>query len=101
MNFEDLRTDPPGPDAIRPAAWFSWHDDVPRAPRAGDPGDADEPEESKTARAEPADSASNGSTPSIPPERVAALRRWIADGGHNAPDVAEQVARRILDRGDL
>jgi hypothetical protein len=95
MNFDDLRTDPPGP---RRVAWFSWHADVPRTPQAGDPGAADEPEGSGAA---PVEQASNGATSSIAPERVAALRRWIADGGHNAPDVAEQVARRILDRGDL
>jgi hypothetical protein len=34
-------------------------------------------------------------------DRLDALRRWIAAGGHNSPEVAESVARRILACGDL
>lgn len=37
----------------------------------------------------------------LSPERLEALRRWVENGGHNDPDVAETVARRIIDRGDL
>jgi hypothetical protein len=33
--------------------------------------------------------------------RIAAVRRWIHEGGHNSPAVAEAVARRIIERGDL
>jgi hypothetical protein len=40
-------------------------------------------------------------TRDVPTERLEALRRWIEAGGHNAPEVAESVARRILARGDL
>ena len=35
------------------------------------------------------------------PERLEAVRQWIASGGHNRPEVAEAVARRILARGEL
>ncbi len=40
-------------------------------------------------------------TPDMSPERLAAARRWIQLGRHNSSDVAEAVARRILERGDL
>jgi hypothetical protein len=36
-----------------------------------------------------------------PDMRFEELRRWIREGGHNEPDVAEAVARRILEAGDL
>jgi len=36
-----------------------------------------------------------------PDARFEEVRRWISAGGHNAPDVAEAVARRILETGDL
>lgn len=35
------------------------------------------------------------------PEHLEAVREWIAAGGHNRPEVAEAVARRILERGEL
>jgi len=35
------------------------------------------------------------------PAHLEAVRVWIAEGGHNRPEVAEAVARRILDRGEL
>lgn len=35
------------------------------------------------------------------PEHLKAVREWIAAGGHNRPEVAEAVARRILERGEL
>ena len=34
-------------------------------------------------------------------ERLAAFRARIRDGGYNDPDVADAVARRILEHGDL
>jgi len=35
------------------------------------------------------------------PEHLEAVREWIAAGGHNRPEVAEAVARRILERGEM
>ena len=35
------------------------------------------------------------------PDHLEAVRDWIAAGGHNRPEVAEAVARRILERGEL
>lgn len=45
-----------------------------------------------------------GQTPSpetLSAERLIELRRRIQDRFHDSPDVAEKVARRILERGDL
>ena len=38
---------------------------------------------------------------SIDPERVAELRNKVLTGAYNTLDVVDQVARRILQRGDL
>ena len=35
------------------------------------------------------------------PERVAELRKKVYEGAYNALDVVDQVARRILTRGDI
>ena len=35
------------------------------------------------------------------PERVAQLRQKVYEGAYNALDVVDQVARRILTRGDI
>ena len=37
----------------------------------------------------------------LDPERVAELRRKVYEGAYNALDVVDQVARRILTRGEL
>ena len=42
----------------------------------------------------------SGNTKQLP-EHLEAVRAWIAAGGHNRPEVAEAVARRILERGEL
>ncbi len=38
---------------------------------------------------------------SVDPERVAELRNKVLTGAYNTLDVVDQVARRILQRGDL
>lgn len=38
---------------------------------------------------------------SLNPERVAELRQKVLNGAYNTLDVVDQVARRILTRGDL
>ena len=97
MNLDDLRTEPPGPDLVRPAAWCSWQDDV--HPGAGSDGG----EGRDAPRGGPVSNgrhAGNGDE-RLPPERLNTLRRWIADGGHNSPEVAEEVARRIIEAGEV
>lgn len=94
MNLDDLRTEPPGPDLVRPAAWCSWQDD--RHPGAGD----EAPGEPRSGPPSNGRQSGNGDE-RLPPERLNALRRWIADGGHNSPDVAEEVARRIIEAGEV
>jgi hypothetical protein len=37
----------------------------------------------------------------LDPERLAELRRKVYEGAYNTLDVVDQVARRILQRGDL
>jgi negative regulator of flagellin synthesis FlgM len=37
----------------------------------------------------------------LDPERVAELRRKVYEGAYNSLDVVDQVARRILTRGEL
>lgn len=37
----------------------------------------------------------------VDPERVAELRRKVYEGAYNSLDLVDQVARRILVRGDL
>lgn len=94
MNLDDLRTEPPGPDLVRPAAWCSWQDD--RRSGAGDEGDVEPRSESVSN-----DRHAGSGDDRLPPERLNALRRWIADGGHNSPEVAEEVARRIIEAGEV
>ncbi len=38
---------------------------------------------------------------SLSPERVAELRKRVLEGAYNSTAVVDQVARRILDRGDV
>lgn len=45
--------------------------------------------------------AEAGQRAQVDPERVAELRRKVYEGAYNALDVVDQVARRILTRGDL
>lgn len=52
-------------------------------------------------RSDDGDIASNTVESKELPERLQAVRAWIAAGGHNRPEVAEAVARRILERGEL
>jgi hypothetical protein len=37
----------------------------------------------------------------VDPERIAELRRKVYEGAYNSLDLVDQVARRILTRGDL
>ena len=45
--------------------------------------------------------ASANDVSGLSPDRVAQLRKNILDGAYNSLDVVDEVARRILDSGDL
>ncbi|MEP6764145.1 MAG: flagellar biosynthesis anti-sigma factor FlgM [Gemmatimonadaceae bacterium] len=45
--------------------------------------------------------ADNDRSGKIDPQRVSELRRKVYEGAYNSLDVVDQVARRILTRGDL
>jgi hypothetical protein len=100
MNVDDPRTDWPGLEPRFDMAWRSWHVDEVRPLhdrlRAESDGHGDTPPKPSGHS-----SNGNGAAPGISDDRVTALRRWIAEGGHNDPEVAEEVARRIIQRGDL
>jgi hypothetical protein len=97
MNVQYAGTAPLGTDSVRSVALFSWQDD-PLNPESdassGSPGPTRSNEPVKASRAD-------GEGAALSDARLAELRRWIAEGGHNSPDIAEQVARRILERGDV
>jgi hypothetical protein len=37
----------------------------------------------------------------LSPEQLAELRQWIADGGYDAPEVLDVIARRLLQSGEV
>ena len=44
--------------------------------------------------------ASSADAP-LSPEQLAELRQWIADGGYDAPEVLDVIARRLLQSGEV
>jgi hypothetical protein len=67
-----------------------------KGPRGGAPNGSP-----KSNRASERDTGSPSGNTTQLPEHLEAVREWIAAGGHNRPEVAEAVARRILQRGEL
>ena len=49
----------------------------------------------------PEDEAERLATEGMDPERLAELRRRVLGGAYDTPAVTEQVARRLLERGEL
>lgn len=45
--------------------------------------------------------AGHGGEPELRPERVAEVRRRIREGAYDSAGVLEEVARRMLARGDV
>ncbi len=43
----------------------------------------------------------DGARASLSPERVAQIRQRIFEGAYNSVEVVDEVARRMLDRGDI
>jgi anti-sigma28 factor (negative regulator of flagellin synthesis) len=61
----------------------------------------DRVELSPEARALAARLEQGGEGEELTPERIAALRQRIREGAYDAPEMAAEVARRVLDSGDL
>jgi negative regulator of flagellin synthesis FlgM len=47
------------------------------------------------------DAAAGGEAAELDPERVAAIRKRILEGAYDSVEVVGEVARRLLERGDL
>jgi flagellar biosynthesis anti-sigma factor FlgM len=87
---DSLRTTPVGtPAAQRPAQ------EITQAP-AAKPVKSDSVQISDEARRLSAEQKD-----SVDPERVSELRQKVLSGAYNSLDMVDQVARRILTRGDL
>lgn len=98
MNIRDLRSDVPRTGGTRQAGPSA----EPRTETDTDPGRTprhDRVEISTEGRARAAEVASPDG--SLPPERLAEIRRRIADGVYDTDEVLGAVARRILQSGDL
>jgi hypothetical protein len=98
MRIEKNTTEIQRPEAARPA---------PLAPAAA-PGQPVAPVErpdrvelSPEARAMAARLDESGGADELTPERISELRQRIRDGVYDSPAMADEVARRLLDSGDL
>ena len=70
------------------------------APQAR-PARTDSVEISSAGRALAGAESVEGGPASLTPERLAELRQRVLEGAYNSVEIADQVARRILDRGDV
>lgn len=68
---------------------------------ASRPSRTDSVEISSAGRALAGVDSNEESSSSLTPERLAELRQRVLEGAYNSVDLADQVARRILDRGDV
>ena len=98
MNIRDIRSDAPGAAPIQPVRGISNRPAAHNAPESKDRDDL--VEISDEARALAAQDAAAPET-SLGAERVLELRRWIQAGGFDAPEVIDQVARRLIERGEV
>jgi len=99
MNANHMHPDPLGGD-VRPVSddGEEPHGEPARDARCG----PDRVEISDAARSAANETVAAARTVEpLDPGRLAALRRWVADGGPADPAVAERVAERLLASGDL
>ncbi|HEX6037815.1 flagellar biosynthesis anti-sigma factor FlgM [Longimicrobium sp.] len=101
MRIEKNTTDIHRTEAARPV--HAAHAATPGSPVApvAPAGGTDRVELSSEARALAARLDQPGEGRELTPERIAELRQRIRDGVYDTPDMAEEVARRVLDSGDL
>jgi anti-sigma28 factor (negative regulator of flagellin synthesis) len=98
MRIEKNTTDVHRTEAARPV-----HPAAPGQPAApvAPAGVADRVELSPEARALAARLDQAGEGQELTPERIAELRQRIREGVYDSPAMAQEVARRVLDSGDL
>ncbi len=103
MDIKDIRHDPSpiGPAApVPPVRDDGRRPSVPADGRRGGRGD-DRVDISAEARALAEEAPAEAPEGVLPPDRLVDLRRQIQARFYDQPEVAEQVARRIIERGDL
>ncbi|MCC6243377.1 MAG: flagellar biosynthesis anti-sigma factor FlgM [Gemmatimonadaceae bacterium] len=93
--------DPLRPDRVTPSG-------SPAVSRPGEPGNAPAPTPVKKDSVQISDAGRSMAgrmeqqqRDAFDPERVAELRSRVLTGAYNSLDVVDQVARRILSRGDI
>ncbi len=101
MEIKDIRPDPAGPASpISPV-----RDDARRTPeRATEQGSGradDRIEISSEGRARARGNVEASPSGTLPVDRLMDVRRRVQSRFYDAPEVAEEVARRIIERGDL
>jgi hypothetical protein len=103
MTIDNVRPDPIRQSGTRPIREPYGDTSGPRPVRAADSvARVDRIEISDEARALAAQSAGEATrTEGTWPERIAEIQRRIENRFYDAPEVIDQVARRILARGDL
>lgn len=105
MDINSLRPDPA--PARRIESVPAIHDET-RAPEPNDEhrsddahGDTVEISEEARARAAQAEAADEIPSGTLPPERLADLRRLLMNGAQDQDSVADETMRRIVQSGDL
>ncbi len=65
------------------------------------PGRSDKVQISEAGRALAAQAGDETSAAALSPERVSQIRQRVLEGAYNSVGVVEEIARRILDSGDI
>ena len=100
MRINSSLFDPLRPDRATPLS-------TPAAPSSGEQGGPASPSQAKSDSVQFSDAgrsmarAEKDSQVQFDPQRVAELRTKVLTGAYNTLDVVDQVARRIMTRGDL
>lgn len=103
MNVNEIGPESLRPDAARRMADAARQENGPRPTAPVDrarPADQVEISEEGRAMAYGPDGVSEAGE-SLSPERASELRLRIADGTYDSPEMMEEVARRIVESGDL
>ena len=98
MSIRDIRSDMPGAAPIQPVRAVHDRGGAQNAPEARDRDDLVEISEEARALAAREEVTPE---PSLGEERILELRRWIQAGGYDAPEVIDQIARRLIERGEV